>query len=301
MQNGMGTLQENGRYAIRQIAADLQQAGFGGCQSPQLEPRVVNVVSSPPAYLDEFAGGAFFDGLDDQSSATTFGGVSMVLNTDSIEIRGPLRSNINYVAGPVLKSGGITVRGTATGFAANEYLLISDCSSATIFRASAVSTSGGNTQVTHTTGNLSGDLAQPYGSDAQVVAFAVHTYFVGQTTRTNQAGQAINALYRFDGANAVELIEGIDDMQIEYAIDTDGNGRIDAFGTAADMAAGTFDWDEVQAVRIALLLNSVEGASSDVAPYTFFPAGTTPVSPSAGDYRLRQEFSSLISIRNAVF
>ena len=29
MQNGFGTLRENGRYAIRQIAADLQLDGYG--------------------------------------------------------------------------------------------------------------------------------------------------------------------------------------------------------------------------------------------------------------------------------
>jgi hypothetical protein len=67
------------------------------------------------------------------------------------------------------------------------------------------------------------------------------------------------------------------------------------------MASGAYDWDEVQAVRVSLLVNSVEGASSGVAPYTFFPESTVPITPDAGDFRLRQEFSSLISIRNAVF
>jgi hypothetical protein len=90
-------------------------------------------------------------------------------------------------------------------------------------------------------------------------------------------------------------------MQIEYAFDGDGNGEIDGFGTVDDITGGSYDWDQVMAVRISLLMNSVEGASSVEADYTYFPAGSTTISPGSGDYRLRQEFSSLISIRNAVF
>jgi type IV pilus assembly protein PilW len=306
MQSGLGTLQENGRYAISQIAADLQQTGFGGCQSPRLSPRVINVVTPSPAsaYLDDVAQGEFFDGRNDQAGSVTYGGVTMVTGTDSIEIRGPLRSNVAYVNGPVLKTGNIVVRGNTTGFAANEYLMIGDCSSSTLFRATAVTASAGSpptTTITHTSGNTSGELAQPYSSDALVMEFGTHTYFVGTTPRTNANGQAITALYRFDGNSSVELVDGVEDMQIEYAFDGDGNGEIDGFGTVDDITGGSYDWDQVMAVRISLLMNSVEGASSVEAPYTYFPAGSTSISPSSGDYRLRQEFSSLISIRNAVF
>ena len=138
-------------------------------------------------------------------------------------------------------------------------------------------------------------------SYALVMEFGTHTYFVGTTPRTNANGQAITALYRFDGNSSVELVDGVEDMQIEYAFDGDGNGEIDGFGTVDDITGGSYDWDQVMAVRISLLMNSVEGASSVEAPYTYFPAGSTSISPSSGDYRLRQEFSSLISIRNAVF
>lgn len=298
LQNGMGTLQENGRYAARQIAADLQLAGYGGCLSPHLDPkpRIINVVSGSPSFLDSIAAGEFFAGFD-HTGSTTYGGISTVLNTDAIEIRGPLRSTLSFVTGAVPQTGNITVQGTGTGFAANEYLLIADCASATIFRATSVSTSGGNTVITHTTGNTGNALAQPYGTDSTVMEFATHTYFVGQTGRSNRDGDAINALYRFDGNNSVELVDGVDNMQIEYALDTDADNVIDAFRTAG----GITDWGEVVAVRISLLMNSVEGASAVEAPYTFFPQGSTAVSPTSGDYRLRQEFSALISIRNSVF
>ena len=72
-------------------------------------------------------------------------------------------------------------------------------------------------------------------------------------------------------------------------------------GRLLDERRNLFQWDEVMAIRVSLLMNSVDGASSVEADYTYFPSGSTAVSPSSGDYRLRQEFSSLISVRNAVF
>ncbi|MCP5439682.1 MAG: prepilin-type N-terminal cleavage/methylation domain-containing protein [Chromatiaceae bacterium] len=77
MQNGLGTLQENGRYAMRQIAADLQLAGFGGCLSPRLDPRVVILANTPPPYLTNFTTGEFFDGRNDETATHTYGGKAM--------------------------------------------------------------------------------------------------------------------------------------------------------------------------------------------------------------------------------
>jgi type IV pilus assembly protein PilW len=302
LQTGMGTLQENGRFAIRQIAADLQQAGFGGCQSPHLEPRVINVVSTSAAHLDAYVNGEMFDGENDPDAAVAYGGRNMLTGTDSIEIRGPLESQLFMVSAAVNKAGPITLPGTSTGLQTVDDLLISDCSSATTFRPSAIATGGGETAL-----SVSGGLAQAYGEDAIVTRILRRTYFVADTGRTNASGQAVNALYRFEetgasGTDLVELVEGVDGMQIEYAFDTDGNGIVDAFDDADALAAGTYDWNQIMAVRVSLLLNSVEGASGSELPDPTFPADSgTTFDIATDDYRIRQEFSSLISIRNAVF
>jgi len=300
MQTGLGTLQENGRYAMRQIVSDLQMAGYGGCLSPHLnpKPRVINLVSTPPAYLDDFAAGEFFSGSD---SGGSFGGRSAEANTDSIEIRGPLRSNVTFVAGEFAVNAPVEVLGAASGFASNEFLLISDCAGADIFRASNVTAPNlsGNTDITHISPqNTQTALSRPFGADSVVMGFATHTYFVSDTNRNNSAGQDIFGLYRFDGTAAVELVDGVEDLQIDYALDTVGNGEIDTFKSASAMSAG--EWSEIMAIRIALLMNSVEGASAVTAPYTFFPAQSTPINPGANDRLLRQEFSALVAVRNAV-
>ena len=88
----------------------------------------------------------------------------------------------------------------------------------------------------------------------------------------------------------------MENLQITYAMDTDGNGEIDQF-TPAGVGVNLAD---AVAVRVSLLLNSVDAASAVEAPYTYFPSGSTAITPTTGDLRLRQEFSSVISVRNSV-
>ncbi len=300
MQNGLGTLQENGRYAMRQIVGDLQMAGYGGCLSPHLnpKPRVINLVSSSPPFLDDFAAGEFFSGSD---SGGTFGGQTALANTDSIEIRGPLRSNVTFVAGEIISTAAVEVLGAASGFANDEFLLISDCAGADIFRASNVTApnANGNTTITHVAPqNTQAALSRIFGADSVVMEFVTHTYFVSDTGRDTPSGQDILALYRSDGGPAVELVDGVENLQIDYALDTVGDGEIDTFKTASAMSAA--EWSEIMAIRVALLMNSVEDASAVPAPYTFFPVQSTPINPATDDRRLRQEFSTLVAVRNAV-
>ena len=309
MQNGLGTLQENGRYALRQITSDLQLAGYGGCLSPHLQPkpRVINLVDNPPAYLDEFADGVFVAGEDNDTGDTQYGDDARAMyegpdgaGTDSIEIRGPLRSNAHYVAGSVPASGDIEVKGSLEITEAEEpYFLVSDCAGADIFYASDVSAAGDNTAVEHANGNTQNDLSRSFSADAVVTEIARHTYFVADTGRTNALSQPITALYRFDGIaghDSVELVDGIEDLQVDYALDSNGDGRIDIFKD--DLGAA--EWSEVLAIRVRLLVNSVEPASAVPAPYTYFPASSVQLAPPDGDRRLRQEFSSLVYVRNAM-
>ncbi|HPE81116.1 MAG TPA: PilW family protein [Gammaproteobacteria bacterium] len=310
MQNGLGTLQENGRYAMRQITADLQLAGFGGCLSPRLDPRVVILANTPPPYLTNFTTGEFFDGRNDETATHTYGGKAMYQGpdydadgtigdngTDSIEIRGPLRSDVRFVTGEILTTGTVDVIGTGSGFATDEYLMIADCAGADIFRATGVTESGGDTQIAHAaSSNSQAGLSRRYGADSVVMEFATHTYFIADTGRVNSYNQPVTALYRFDGTNSQELVDGVEDLQVQFALDTDGNGVVDDYQDPG----GVTDWSEVMAVRVSLLLNSVEGASATEAPFTFFPNGTGPVTPASGDLRLRQEFTALVSVRNSV-
>jgi type IV pilus assembly protein PilW len=123
------------------------------------------------------------------------------------------------------------------------------------------------------------------------------SYYVG----TNPVGEP--ALYRdrldHTGATlsttAEELVQGIDDMEITYGVDTtDPLNNVEGYWTAAQVTAGTDGtsvmpagtandyWKRVLSVRIALTL--VSGQNEKV--------GTT------GDKLLRKTFTNTIAIRN---
>jgi type IV pilus assembly protein PilW len=300
MQNGLGTLQENGRYALRQITADLQMAGFGGCLSPNVGPRIVVVAKNPPTYLEDFAGGEFFTGVN--GAATSYGGQTSVAGTDAIEIRGPLRSSVSFVTGETPASGDVDVVGDGTGFAVGDYMMISDCAGGEIFRATGVSiNTDGDTEIGHSsTNNQQSVLSRPYTADAVVTELTTHTYFVADTGRNTAAGQDILALYRFDGTGAAqELVDGVENLQIEYGLDSvSSDGVIDEY---TDSPSSVADWSNVKAVRVMLLLNSVDAASTVPPDYTYFGLQTTAFNQSAStDLRLRQEFSAVVSVRNSV-
>ena len=90
---------------------------------------------------------------------------------------------------------------------------------------------------------------------------------------------------------AQELVEGVEDMQVLYGIDTDNNRTPNQYVTANIVT----DWGDVVSAEVRLLLQTLDDnlASQANQQYTF--NGVTSVSP---DLRLRRTFTNTISIRN---
>ncbi len=108
------------------------------------------------------------------------------------------------------------------------------------------------------------------------------------------ATTAINT--EFTGADANDaLIEGIENMQILYGEDTDGDSTPNRY-----VAAGTvgLNMDDVVSVRISLLIRSIDNNLTPApTAYVFNGISTTP---AAGDRRLRRVFTSTIVLRNRI-
>ncbi len=112
-------------------------------------------------------------------------------------------------------------------------------------------------------------------------------------TSVATATTAINAAVTGATANDA-LIEGIEDMQIEYGEDTDAvaDGTPNYYVNAASI----IDMDRVVSVRISLLVRSIDNnlTSAPIA-YVYNGISTTP---ATGDRRLRRVFTSTIVLRN---
>jgi type IV pilus assembly protein PilW len=320
LQGGLSTLQESGRYALNQIVDDLKMAGYGGCVSPHVD-RTIALAATPSgadAFLDDLvSSGILVSGVnDDQTKPGPFGDNNIVVkdDTDTLEIIGPLNGAVAPVNAAASNAAGgvIDVQGHDLGFRAvgggRNYLVIADCQKGVLFCSTALNeTTTGSpsveiTAVTHGSGSGSctnvagGKLGdEVFAEDAYVMQMDSHTYFIGQTGRTYPQGGTLHALFRFDGdGNAEELIEGVENLQVRYGLDTDGDGSVDAYVDAS----ATTEWDSVATVHIWLFVNSVTQASEVVAPYQAFAPNTAAHPPA--DRRLQQEFTAQVAVRNAV-
>ena len=87
-----------------------------------------------------------------------------------------------------------------------------------------------------------------------------------------------------------DLIENVEDMQITYGLDTNGNGSVNYSVDANSVA----NWSQVISVHLNLLLRTQEN-NLTTAAQTYQYNGT---SATATDRRLREAFSTTIALRN---
>jgi type IV pilus assembly protein PilW len=109
-----------------------------------------------------------------------------------------------------------------------------------------------------------------------------------------------------NGAVAQELIEGIENMQILYGVDTD----VEAIDSADDEMRGTPNyyvpatnvvteltgWEDVVSVQVNLLATTLDNNVSSV-PLPYYYNGEE-VLPADDDKRIRKVYSSTITLRN---
>lgn len=317
MQSGLATLQENGRYAIRRLSEDLKLTGFGGCRYLQGErsPTIVMTANSPDDYVQDFIDGVFIVGQDNVNAVSPYSLLDAVdrparnpvVGSDWLEVRLPFESRVMLVTGDVGSIAGTASTaagtiGTLAGedevdLANGEFFLIADCGGGEIFEADAVDPLRFNNGANEN----GGTLKRSYGADAEVIQLSRAIYFVADTDRTNSTGQPVFALYRHDpvSGNTVEMVDGVEDLQVTYSLDTNGDGTVDETGqTAAEVEAAN-DWNRVNSVRLSLLLDSVDGIGGDRMPYVFNGADVAADTLAAGDSRLRQEFTLTVAVRNS--
>ena len=109
-----------------------------------------------------------------------------------------------------------------------------------------------------------------------------------------QAGTtgAVPGLFRKIGTNpAQELVEGVENIQILYGVDTDESKSPNYY-----VAAGTtgLDYSKVISVSVSLLMQSIDdNVTPNSITYTYNGSSVTPT-----DKRKRQVFSSTIALRN---
>jgi type IV pilus assembly protein PilW len=309
-------LQENARYALEQLSHDIRLAGYFGCSgviedktplvlgnSPFLAPNPDSDVAKNTTKTEGSAAISawFVTGSNrDGSNATTIAAMpspgstialtasltDVVKETDAITVLfaescgGITTGTIDSVspAGKISAAntcGSITAKGTP--------LVISSCERAHVFRSST-----DNTQNKDKDGNqvLTIPDGITYAAGSEILLHRAYTYFIKENTAQQPA------LYRFDNnlatsaTNPMELVEGVEDMDLTYGVDTTGDGFPDQYLDTPG------NWTQVASVRVELKMRSIEDNVA-VAARNYTYNGT-----AASDRRLERTFTTTIGVRN---
>lgn len=297
MQDNLSRIQENARTALDTMAQDLRMAGFIGCpglgaSSPYVTP-VVRALTPPAA---TFTLANAMTGFEAGTGWTNNTGITQVAGSDVISLQRASGNGAYLSSAMASSSGDIAIGDNPDGFANSHVLMISDCGSADLFRASSVANTNPGATITHaSTQNTSASLSKAYGANARVMAYQSSTYFIGTS------GTGAPTLYRLPwSGNALgapeELAEYVEDMQLTYGVDTDANGTVDQYVAASAVT----DWSLVKTVRIRLLVGSPEDRVTDTTSthVTLRDADADNVADTATDRRLHRAFAMTVSLRN---
>jgi type IV pilus assembly protein PilW len=142
---------------------------------------------------------------------------------------------------------------------------------------------------------------------AKIAPVYVHIFYIStcsQADCTAGGADTVPTLKRIDltigGTTApVSIIDGIENMQFDYGVDTAGtDGTPDSYvATPATTAVGT--WGNVMAVRIHLIARNIDTTPgySDTKTYSLGLAGTFTPSGSETGYR-RHAYTALVRVNN---
>lgn len=341
---GLARLQESGRFAIDFLAYDIRGAGNMGCIGNIPPTRVAefatNYLKTSDAPFDLARGG--IEGFEATGTGpgpgATYSLVSMypppmvasttpaltnqlidkvAQGSDVLVIRKMSDNAVNLVS-PYNESAQLFAEsGTFTNEDKDKIFIVTDCTRASIFQATAVSSGGGKTNFAHAAGGSPGNICPRWGESgcpgtnykegAQIAEFSTTVYYVGVG-----AGGDKPSLFRRTWPKGApfdtELVEGIENLQILYGVNTDGDSQ-----RTADMylpanllpvdATGRADWARVVSARISMLVGSSNvregaGGSTDLQldDRTYILNGVE-INP-ADDGRWRRVFTTTVELRN---
>jgi type IV pilus assembly protein PilW len=299
----LARLQENNRMAIDRLERTLRMAGHIGCPTLQDAQGALvsdeSIAANPAILLDTM--NAIYAEKYNPASPGIVGTVGRtgVTGTDVITVRfgQGASTTLDTAVNDAIDTGtsSVVIRDNALGFTQGEAIVISDCKSVGIARVSNTPASGNSVTLQFSTNggynSSDGFTKVSFGSDVRLMRMSNLSLFIGPSSNTNRQGNAFNSLYMAsEGFNSAvfELVEGVVDMVVTYGIPaTSGDGEVAQYVTSTAVT----NWNDVMAVKITLLMSSVDdGVVDNQAPIVF--NGT-----AYNDHRMYTTASTTIALR----
>ena len=310
-QQALARVQESGRLAMEFLSEDIRMAGYMGCMSRNMN--FTNTLNNASELDYNFEIGV--EGQDNYSAAVAGYPADIVAGTDVLVVRGANGNGVdvtqnNNGAQLFIEDTGVEVScadglDSYSGLCEHDILVVSDCSKARVFQATEMQLTGGGgvaeINIKHSGDNTANpgnaeaswggqsDPDENFGTDSEIIKMNTLIYYIAPGT-SNQP----SLFQRTNGGTPLELLEGVEDMQLTYGRDTSGDGIPESYVDASALTSPAA-WEEVSSVRVQLLVQSTEdNLLQEEQPYTF----NNVTNNAPGDRRLRQVFISTIGIRS---
>ncbi|MBV1878161.1 MAG: PilW family protein [Pseudomonadales bacterium] len=308
--NAIARVQENGRFAADFLIKEFRLIGYQGCIDP--ETVVTNIIANNPPVTNisqasirvyEVGTGAWSPTIDPSIADLSTQAFPPIVGSDVITIQRASDLDVSLSGNLTADNANIQISSNPASFAANDLIIITDCESIDLFRATGVSTSGGTVTISHSTStNSTPSLSKAYQMDAKVMRFYSYTFYVRDTGRDNYAGNPVYALYRRDAdGNSVELIEGVANLQLLYGEEIAGG--LTRYVPASQ--AG-LDISNIKSIRFGVLIQSKSSSltANDDATYALPGENIVPTGTSGAtavylpDQSYKSMFISTVKLRN---
>ena len=316
----LARVQENARFAMESILTDLRNAGYVGCSpdlnsfvNPAVDPDIFNLSTATGGWeytaQDTFPGGATYvadNPINVSATANEWssknngnlptGLVGLVVpGTDVIVIKWaePLRgitgkSNNNEKSASLgtnaphgFTQGGIVIVGDCN---ASDAFMTDAKSPTTLARGTAAGIPPGNT-------STSDPWSKKWTDNAQFMAGFSRVYYIGLGAGGGPALFTASYQNGTDSINYQEIAEGIENLQLLYAQDSDEDGVLDSYETALNVSH-----KQVVGVQVGVIARSESGALKTSKSRLMNVLGINIQTPN--DNRLRFVFSGTIKLRN---
>lgn len=305
MQTAFARLQESGRFAMDLLTKEVRMADYWGCAPDKdsirnhLDPDDTDYSTSSAKDLYDQIGTDGVGGIDN-ASGLTLGAVAVIDGTDTLTLRGAddaCGGTGRMVPSQTAASLHVSPQCDVTP---GDIVLLANCQSGELMTITDVQAGGGGNSgkqtVVHNTGKDADDwvsnatkaLQREYGADARILKPYKRTYFIANSDATGEP-----SLHVVDtGGNAVEIVPGVEDMQVLYGRDVDDDDVVDTWSSSAGLTAAQME----QAIVIKLQL--VAASDNRIGAKDLDVTDLDGETSTYEDGKLRKVYLTTAKIRN---
>ncbi len=292
--NAIAEIQENGRFALDTMSQDLRLANEWSCVAfdPDDTTNINDTLNAlnVPGYDTDWHDFVNEDAIEGTNNTGLNG-------SDTIIVRGgkPGQANVEAdTATNAFEPAGVQQLFTTPirTLEAGDIILVGRCGANDLLIAAEADilpvTGINNADPAQTQINLGATKSQMFQNDATVIELQTVSYSIADSV--DNPGTPVLIRNEFNNPIPQELVEGVQDLQVLYGVDSDGDGFPNQYLDADNVP----DFDDVVAARIMLLLQSIDDNVAEAPQtYTFNGVQVTP-----NDRRIRQAFTMTVALRN---